>query len=386
MEDGFALETKRRQPSFADSHTSRKSKERESKRSLKTWDQLKTAIQYEDLVAQFSRGPCSWAFGLLSQMLRISSAASGEEVATLAVSELPEEAATIGSVKLYLARKHFQNKYSRFQLRIFREADPSELQEDESITAPLNLQLMLMHHLPPNMQRDNRFLDSCKEGNWEVVEQNLRALQNPDLDPTVRWLDSPLTLAAQLDHTHVVRLLLEAGANIEWQSEAEGVRKEMRALHHAAAGGHFEVVRLLLDFSANVEATNIFEESPLHGAVSSGNVELVQLLLDSGAEKEVMNVNDRRPLHYAANYGFLGVVRLLLDTCANKEAVDRLGRVPLHDAAKKGHLDVVSLLIEYGADKEATDSSGRTPSELSSCMAVQELLDGRKCRRPPSSS
>ena len=315
-------------------------------------------------------------------MLRISSAASGEEVATLAVSELPEEAATIGSVKLYLARKHFQNKYSRFQLRIFREADPSELQEDESITAPLNLQLMLMHHLPPNMQRDNRFLQSCEAGDWEEVEQNLRALQNPDLDTTTLWVDSPLTLAAQLGHTDVVRLLLEAWANIEWRSKVEDM-DELRALHMAAAGGYLEVVRLLLDFGADREARSTLGERPLHMAVRSGRAEVVSLLLDSGADKDVTSMFDNRPLHYAVKEGLSDVAELLLDAGADKEAADCCGFRPLHLAAKYGHLGALRLLIDYGADKKAADSTGSTASDLAGIaghVAAQELLGGRKRR------
>ena len=116
-------------------------------------------------------------------MLRILSAASGEEVATLAVSELPGDGApTIVSLKRYLLKEHFQKRYSRFQLRLLREGDPGELREDEIITPPLELQLVLMNHLPADPVRDTKFLTSCIEGNVEEVERNLQNMQDPNVD------------------------------------------------------------------------------------------------------------------------------------------------------------------------------------------------------------
>ena len=60
-------------------------------------------------------------------MLRIYSAASGEGVASFEEVDEVELGSTIGSLKRYLAKKHFENRFSRFQLRLFREGDASEL-------------------------------------------------------------------------------------------------------------------------------------------------------------------------------------------------------------------------------------------------------------------
>ena len=154
---------------------------------------------------------------LLMKMLRIVSAASGEEVAALAVSELSAEdgAPTIVSLKRYLAKEHFQKRYSRFQLRLLREGDPKFLEDSEILAPPLDLQLVLMNHLAPDEGRDNRFRRSCADGNEEEVERNLQDLQNPEVDhPDDGWIDFPLVLARAHGHTRVVRLLLEARARV----------------------------------------------------------------------------------------------------------------------------------------------------------------------------
>ena len=118
-------------------------------------------------------------------MLRISSAASGEELVSLDVAEFQDVlevyGCTVGSLKRHLAERHFKKRYSRFQLRFLREGAPDELQDDENITPPMDLQLMLMNHLPPDEDRDRHFLESCREGRVGEVEQSLKRFQDPDV-------------------------------------------------------------------------------------------------------------------------------------------------------------------------------------------------------------
>ena len=215
----------------------------------------------------------------LMKMLRIVSAASGEEVAALAVSELPAEdgAPTIVSLKRYLAKEHFQKRYSRFQLRLLREGDPKFLEDSEILAPPLDLQLVLMNHLPQEEDRGKRFRDKCVAGDLEEVERNLQDLQNPDVDPEDSWIDSPLVLAALNGHTGVVRLLLEATASIEWQHPEDNA---MRALHYAALKGHLEVVRVLLEFGADKDARDSLGMTPSQLAAAAGHVPVVGFLDD----------------------------------------------------------------------------------------------------------
>ena len=348
-------------------------------------------------------------------MLRISSAASGEEVSTLVASDLPQEGVpTIAWLKSFLARKHFQNEYSRFQLRILGNA--IELKEDDSITPPLELQLVLIKNLlPADEERDIAFVKSCQQRDMEEVERNLQALQNPNVD-LEGWHESPLSLAVYRGHAHMVRLLLEARANVD-AADFEG----HLPLHLAAISGNLEVVRLLLDSGAKMEAGSEDVRSPLHLAAMNGTLQIARFLLDSGANKEATDLLGRRPLHCAAEADDnWEVCRLLLDSRAEIQAVDDKGHQPLHLAARQGHLEsvrllldhradleattsdglrplhcaavgahvgVVRLLLDSGADTNTTDSRGQTPSKVSALcrsrqhLAVEELIDERKRRR-----
>ena len=265
-------------------------------------------------VVQPLRGP---RFSL-SGMLRVVSAASGEEVHAYDKAQfdamVADSGATVGALKRHLAVKHFERKYSRFQLRILREGNPEELEDDEIIVLPMDLQLMLLsHHLPPDAERDERFLKSCSDGLVDEVEQGLKGLQDPNV-----------------------------------------AKKEMKDLNGTRKAIFF---------------------SGLTFAMWQGHLDVACLLLDAGA-KDVLNLG---LLRLAADEGHLEMIRLLLALRANIEDHDDWRQGPLHRAAKKGHVEAVQLLLNAGADREATDRQGKTPHDLSlhhSHTAVAELLRG----------
>ena len=147
-------------------------------------------------------------------MLRIRLAASGEEVVALDAGQfeavVEQYGSTVTSLKRYLAQRHFPKRFSRFQLRILRDGDAVEMEDEESITPPLDLQLILMNHLPPDEERDASFVQSCKEGRVDEVAENLKAPQNPNV---VCDGGTALMRAASYGREEVVRLLLEAGVD-----------------------------------------------------------------------------------------------------------------------------------------------------------------------------
>ena len=219
-------------------------------------------------------------------MLRICLAASGEEVAALNAGEfesvVEKYGSTVASLKRYLAQKHFSKRFSRFQLRILRQGDLHEMQDHESITPAVDMQLILMNHLPPDKERDGRFFENCKAGRVDEVEQNLKALQNPNMQSDC---EPALTRAAKNGLHQVVRLLLEAGADTERRDALE-----YTALHWASDNGHTEVARILLHFDADKDAVDRLCRSPLHLAALNDHTDLVPLLLDSadkGAENPI---------------------------------------------------------------------------------------------------
>jgi uncharacterized protein len=90
--------------------------------------------------------------------------------------------------------------------------------------------------------------------------------------------ESPLSLAASIGRAEMVQALLDGGARIvvdgQWQP----------TLHRAVRNGNVDVVRLLLDAGANVNEQADFGEAPIHVAAEEGHTELLVLLLARGAD------------------------------------------------------------------------------------------------------
>jgi hemoglobin len=79
----------------------------------------------------------------------------------------------------------------------------------------------------------------------------------------------------------VVRVLVQAGANVDVRSRA----KQCTALHMAARRGNVEVAEALLDCGADIEARDSLGETPLRRAVNCDKTEVAALLLSRGADR-----------------------------------------------------------------------------------------------------
>jgi ankyrin repeat protein len=108
-----------------------------------------------------------------------------------------------------------------------------------------------------------------------------------DFDPSLVGAYAPdgftlLGLAAFFKHPDAVRLLLERGADPNQQARHAQIKAH--PIHSAAAeGGSTEIVRLLLDAGADVNVEQPGGFTALDAAEQAGNVELMALLRERGA-------------------------------------------------------------------------------------------------------
>ncbi len=86
---------------------------------------------------------------------------------------------------------------------------------------------------------------------------------------------------------------------------------------------HTEMVRILLEAGADVRARTDVEgdsdvglvyqgETPLHFAAACGNESMIQLLLDHGADKAAQTARDESPFDYARRYRRPEAIRRLV--------------------------------------------------------------------------
>jgi len=118
-------------------------------------------------------------------------------------------------------------------------------------------------------------------------------------------------------------------------------------LHAAARNGHDEIVKLLIDAGAQIDAPNRYRETPLHWASYSdhpGTSNIIKQLLAAGAPVGAFSKNGWTPLHKAAYWGHPRVARQLLDGGADKNSKTNAGETALDLALKLKRTAVVDVL------------------------------------------
>ncbi len=141
-----------------------------------------------------------------------------------------------------------------------------------------------------------------------VMSENLNAVQTllrlgAKVQASVWYETPPLVFAAKQGLLEIVCELVAAGANVN-----NGF--DCLPLHEAANGGHEEVVRILLEAGAEVDA---YEEdcwTALMSASNQGYKEVVQILLEFGANVNAWSVGET-PLLLAAKNAHPEVYDLL---------------------------------------------------------------------------
>ncbi|KAE8377394.1 hypothetical protein BDV26DRAFT_304958 [Aspergillus bertholletiae] len=168
---------------------------------------------------------------------------------------------------------------------------------------------------------------------------------------------TPLSWAAQLGHTHIVRLLLEQGVSLDSQSS-----KGMTPLLLALKSKHELIAELLIKHGAAVDVNDDDKSTPLSYAVEYECEEAVELLLAKGATVNTTNAFGETPLLIAAHAGLERIVQRLLESGAAVDSMDPYGRTPLLYAALSGFEKIVQLLLAKDAAVDSLDNKyGRTP-------------------------
>uniref|UniRef100_A0A8C2FM32 Uncharacterized protein n=1 Tax=Cyprinus carpio TaxID=7962 RepID=A0A8C2FM32_CYPCA len=122
------------------------------------------------------------------------------------------------------------------------------------------------------------------------------------------------------------------------------------ALRSAAWGGHKESVRLLLEAGADIDGCDSDGRTALRAAAWGGHEEILLTLLDHGAQVDRSDREGRTPLIAAAYMGHKEAVEILLNAGADLNLADgdgRTGRSPLILAAQEGHCSEALCFSKY---------------------------------------
>ena len=196
-------------------------------------------------------------------------------------------------------------------------------------------------------------------GNLEIIKI---LLQGGDSLPN--WqisLGSALELAIQLGKAKIVEMLLQAGANF---NQAGSVPPLITAVEYQ----HIDIVKILIEAGADINCVDESAITPLIMAVLVKNIYLVNFLLEKGANVDGANLDDYHccfrsqmngkflsegtPLIYAAREGNLQIVKLLVEAGANVNIISlEHGNISaLNMSIQEGHREVCDYLLPLTFD------------------------------------
>lgn len=201
---------------------------------------------------------------------------------------------------------------------------------------------------------------------------------SPYADLEVRDLEgnTALHIAALEDHSKIVQMLLEAGADKDCRDFA-GVHP----LHDLAGRGMLPMMATIMSLFSGEGALDLRDHhgrTPLHYAVAEKQLDAAEMLIRWGATPSVCDEWGRNPLWYASRQGNMEMLKFLLDADCPSQTQDRdTGDTALHCACAlggQGSLDVAKVLLKNGADPNVQNLAGDLPLHMACRIDDVKLL------------
>jgi ankyrin repeat protein len=194
---------------------------------------------------------------------------------------------------------------------------------------------------------------------------------------------APLMIAFIQGHVEAIRILLDAGAEIQ---TTDGLHTPLTLCHRGITdfpeaavqfrqlesellikGAHVDVVCNELGWTPLFQCITRAQDAPVH--------DLLELLFKLGCDVNHRDKNGRSALMIAASTGRGQILQRLLDNYADPDLIDRFGWSALMFAVYYNHVRIVKILLEYGADVNVTSEKGLSALKIAMQYDRKMLVD-----------
>ena len=233
------------------------------------------------------------------------------------------------------------------------------------------VRLLLEEGADPNLEREgddiiDQTFRTALQHTSSVSKANLLLDAGAKLHTVSGWLGTALHASIHKggnNESSIIKLFVDRGADVNKKADITG-----SPLRYACMRAAFDVVRILVEAGANLHSVDAVGHSALHIAIgqSEAATELFDYYVDLGVDPLLLDRRGCNGLHYAARANKLGVLRKILERKPDINVIDDYGWTPLHWAAAstRGSTHIIKALLDAGCNKVVKDRAGRTALDL----------------------
>lgn len=206
-----------------------------------------------------------------------------------------------------------------------------------------------------NKRKETPICRAAWSDNLEVVRYLAKKAR---LDIVGGTCGGPLHIACYRSRLHLVKFLVDAGADVNLIDPVDGTPLQMacRCAESSKEARDNVIFYLINEANVNVHIVGGLYGSAINAACVRSNSEVVRLMLEKGASVDVEDNMGRTAIHFAATRS-IADFELIFESGGDVDVADKIGRTALHWASASGMTYVVSRIIS--ASKELVNQGDK---------------------------